>query len=156
MNSVRAKKGGFTLIEVVIAMAISLIVLLAVGAVLVASHTRWNDAWEKVNLQQDASFVILELSKSIKEAASVTVEGEGKEIQVYDADGSWVKYTFDSDTDTFQYQIQDQSAQILIDGYVENLEFNVVDNRVEIDLTLKKDDEEVHLDSTVQMRNYGL
>ena len=41
-------------------------------------------------------------------------------------------------------------------GYVESLKFNVTDNKVEIDLTLKKDDQEVYLDSTVQMRNYGL
>jgi hypothetical protein len=97
-----------------------------------------------------------ELSKSIKEAVSATLENSGKEIQIYDTEGSWVKYTFNSDTDTLQYQIQDQSTETLIDGYVENLEFNVADNKVEIDLTLKKDDEEVHLDSTVQMRNYGL
>ncbi|MFC1636400.1 PilW family protein [Planctomycetota bacterium] len=150
------QKGGFTLIEVVIAMGISLIVLLAVGAVLVASHTRWNDAWVKVNLQQDASYVMHELSKSIKEAASATVEDNGKKIQIYDTDGNWVKYTFNANTDTLQYQVQEQSTQTLIDGYVEDLEFNVEDNKVKIDLTLKKDDQEVHLDSTVQMRNYGL
>ena len=157
MNPVRAKKqNGFALIEVVIAMGISLIVLLAVGAVLASSHTRWNDTWGKVNLQQDASYVMHELSKTIKDAASATVENNGKKIQIYDTDGNWVKYIFKSNIDTLKYRIQGQSIQTLIDGYVEDLRFSVDDNKVGIDLTLKIDDEEVHLDSTVQMRNYGL
>lgn len=144
------------MIEVVIAMGISMIVLLAVGVVLAASHTRWNSAWDKVNLQQDASYVMLTLSHSIKEAASATVENNGKKIQVYDTDGNWVKFTFKNNTKTLNYKIEGQSTKTLIDGYVDDLRFDVEDSRVGIDLTLKKDDREVHLDSTVQMRNYGL
>jgi Tfp pilus assembly protein PilW len=157
MNSVRAKKrDGFVLIEVVIAMGISMIVLLAVGVVLAASHTRWNSAWSRVNLQRDASYVMLTLSHSVKEAVSATVENDGEAVRIYDTDGSWVRFTFESGTDTLKYETQGENAQTLIDGYVGDLEFDVEDNRVEIDLTLKRDDQEVHLDSTVQMRNYGL
>jgi Tfp pilus assembly protein PilW len=157
MKSARAKKqDGFVLIEVVIAMGISLFVLLAVGGVLAASHTRWNNTWGKVNLQQDGSYVMHELSKTIKEAASATVENNGKKIQIYDTDGSWVKYIFNRSNKQLRYRIQGRSIQILVDGTVEDLRFNVEDNKVEIDLTMKIDDQEVHLDSTVQMRNYGL
>lgn len=157
MKTVRTKKqSGFSLIEVVIAMGISTIVLLAVGGVLASSHTRWNNTWGKVNLQQDGSYVMLELSKAIKEAASATVENDGKQILIYDADGSWVEYTFNSDTGSLEYEVEGQSTQTLIDGYVEDLRFTVEDNKVGIDLELKIDDQEVHLDSTVQMRNYGL
>ena len=157
MNSTRAKKqDGFVLIEVVIAMGISLFVLLAVGGVLAAGHTRWNNTWGKVNLQQDGSYVMHELSKTIKEAASATVGNNGKKIQIYDTDGNWVKYVFNRNNKQLRYKPQGQSTLILIDGYVEDLRFNVEDNKVGIDLTLKTDDQEVHLDSTVQMRNYGL
>ena len=149
-------KKGFMLIEVVIAMSISLIVILAVGVVLVANHTRWNNSWAKVNLQQYASYVMLTLSHTIKKAASTTVEDNGRQIKVYDADGNWVKFTFQSNAKSLEYQEQGQSTQILIDGYVENLSFEVQDNKVGIDLTLKRDDQEVQLDSTVYMRNYGL
>ena len=149
-------KKGFVLIEVVIAMSISLIVLLAVGAVLVANYTRWNTSWDKVNLQQDASYVMLTLSHAIKEAASAIVENNGKKIRVYDADGNWVSFTFQSNAKSLQYKEQGQSDQILIDGYMEDLSFNVQDNKVVIDLTLKKDSQEVQLDSTVYMRNYGI
>jgi len=157
MNRARAKKqGGFSLIEVVLAMGISSIVLLAVGLVLAASQTRWNNTWGKVNLQQDGSYVMLELSHAIKEAVSATVEDGGQVIQIYDTDGHWVKYTFESETNTLKYKIEDQSTQTLIDGYVEDLSFTVENNKVGIDLILKEDGQEVHLDSTVQMRNYGL
>jgi len=157
MNSVRAKKqDGFVLIEVVIAMGISLFVLLAVGGVLAASHTRWNNTWGKVNLQQDGSYVMHQLSQTIKEAASATVENNGKKIQIYDTDGNWVKYVFNRNNKQLRYKPQGQSTLILIDGTVEDLRFNVEDNKVGIDLTLKTDDQEVHLDSTVQMRNYGI
>jgi len=150
------KKDGIVLIEVVIAMGISLIVLLAVGGVLAASHTRWNNAWDKVNLQQDASYAMLTLSHSIKEAASAAVENDGQALCIYGADGSWVRFTFDRDTNSLDYRIEGQSTQTLIDGRLEDLSFEVDDNRVGIDLTLKADNQEVHLDSTVQMRNYGL
>jgi len=150
------RQKGFVLIEVVVAMGISMIVLLAVGAVLATSQTRWNSAWEKVNLQQDASYVMLMLSHAIKEAASATVEDNGKKIQIYDTDGNWVKFTFKRNTNTLKYKPQGQSTQTLIDGYVEDLVFEVEDNRVGIDLILERGDQEVHFDSTVQMRNYGL
>ena len=108
----RAKKrGGFSLIEVVIAMGISLIVLLAVGAVLAASHSRWNNTWGKVNLQQDASYVMLELSHAIKEASSATVENNGEEIQLFNTDGSWVKYIFKRNAKQLKYKTEGKAIR---------------------------------------------
>ena len=157
MNRVRTKKqGGFTLIEVVVTIAISMIALLAVGVVLAASHTRWNNAWAKVNLQRDGSYIMLALSHAIKKASSATVADDGKTIQIHDTDGNWVEYTFKSNTDTLEYKVQGQSTQTLVDKYVEDMRFEVDNNKVLIDLTLKQNDKEVHLDSTIQMRNYGL
>jgi Tfp pilus assembly protein PilW len=150
------QQGGFSLIEVVIAMGMSSVVLLAVGVVLAAGQTRWSNAWGKVNLQQDGSYVMLELSHAIKEAASATVENNGKKITIYDTDGDWVRYIFKRNDKQLKYKIQGQSTVILIDGYVEDLRFNVEDNKVVIELSLEKEGQEVHLDSIIQMRNYGL
>src|SRR4030042_3833654 len=83
------KRKGFTLMEVVITMGISTIVILAGGAVLVASHTRWNKAWADVNLQRDASHTMLELTRSIRACAAATVESNGTAIRIYDRDGDW-------------------------------------------------------------------
>jgi hypothetical protein len=109
-----------------------------------------------VNLQQDGSYVMLELSHAIKEAASATVENNGKKITIYDTDGDWVRYIFKRNDKQLKYKIQGQSTVILIDGYVEDLRFNVEDNKVVIELSLEKEGQEVHLDSIIQMRNYGL
>ncbi|MBN2312668.1 MAG: hypothetical protein JXM79_01990 [Sedimentisphaerales bacterium] len=157
MNPVRAQKqGGFSLIEVVISIWMSMIVLLAVGVVLTATQTRWNNAWGKVCLQRDGSYVLLELSHAIKEAASATVGDDGKTIQIYDTDGNWVEYAFQSNTHTLEYNVQGQTTQTLIDGYVEDLTFEVENNKVGIGLTLKQNNKEAHFDSTIQIRNYGL
>lgn len=157
MNRLRAKKqSGFSLIEVVIAMGISSVVLLAVGLVLAASQTRWNNTWGKVNLQQDGSYIMQSVTQSLKEATSAVVENNGKKITIYDTNGNWVRYIFKRNNKQLKYKIQGQSNKTLIDGYVEDLRFNVEDNKVEIELTLEKDDQEVCLDSTIQMRNYGL
>ena len=157
MNCMKARKlEGFVLIELILAMGLSLIVALALGAVMAANQTRWDNAWDKVNLQQDASSVMLTLSHSIKEATSATVENDGQAICTYDTGGTWVRFVFQPNTSSLTYQAQGQSTQTLIDGYVENMAFDVEDNKVGIDLVLQRDGREVQLSSTVQMRNYGL
>jgi len=149
------KRKGFTLMEVVTAMGISSIVILAGGAVLVASHTRWNKAWDDVNLQRDASYTMLELTRSIRACASATVEADGTAIRIYDRDGAWELFSLGTGADNIQYEIEGQSPRTIIDRNLEGLQFNVVGNRVTIDLKLIKDNQQIHIVSTVLMRNYG-
>jgi prepilin-type N-terminal cleavage/methylation domain-containing protein len=156
MNSMKAKKRkGFTLMEVVTAMGISAIVILAGGAVLVASHTRWNKAWDDVNLQRDASYTMLELTRSIRACASATVEADGAAIRMYDRDGAWELFSLGTGADNIQFEIEGQSPRTIIDRNLEGLQFNIEGNRVTIDLKLKKDNQQINLVSTVLMRNYG-
>ncbi len=156
MNSMKAKKRkGFTLMEVVTAMGISTIVILAGGAVLVASHTRWNKAWDDVNLQRDASYTMLELTRSIRACASATVEADGAAIRMYDRDGAWELFSLGTGADNIQFEIEGQSPRTIIDRNLEGLQFNIEGNRVTIDLKLKKDNQQINLVSTVLMRNYG-
>jgi len=149
------KRKGFTLMEVVTAMGISAIVILAGGAVLVASHTRWNKAWDDVNLQRDASYTMLELTRSIRACASATVEADGAAIRMYDRDGAWELFSLGTGADNIQFEIEGQSPRTIIDRNLEGLQFNIEGNRVTIDLKLKKDNQQINLVSTVLMRNYG-
>lgn len=152
----KTKKGkGFTLMEVVIAMGISTIVILAGGTVLVASHTRWNKAWDDVNLQRDASYIMLELTRSIRASASATVESNGTAIRIFDRDGAWELFSLGTGADNIQYEIEGQSPRTIIDRNLEGLQFSIEDNKVIIDLKLKKDNQQINLVSTVLMRNYG-
>lgn len=156
MNSMKAKKRkGFTLMEVVTAMGISTIVILAGGAVLVASHTRWNKAWDDVNLQRDASYTMLELTQSIRASAAATVESNGTAIRIYDRDGNWELFSLGTGADNIQYEIEGQSPRTIIDRNLEGLQFSIDNNKVTIDLKLKKYNRQINLVSTVLMRNYG-
>ena len=156
MNSMKAKKRkGFTLMEVVTAMGISTIVILAGGAVLVASHTRWNKAWDDVNLQRDASYTMLELTQSIRASAAATVESNGTAIRIYDRDGDWELFSLGSGSDNIHFEIEGQSPRTIIDRNLEGLQFSIYGNKVTIDLLLKKDNQQINLVSTVLMRNYG-
>lgn len=156
MNLMKAKKRkGFTLTEVVIAMGISTIVILAGGVVLVASHVRWNKAWDDVNLQRDASYTMLELTHSIRACAAATVESNGTAIRIYDRNGEWELFCLGSGADNIQHQIEGQNPRTIIDRNLESLQFDVESNRIIIDLKLKKDSQEINLVSTVLMRNYG-
>ena len=156
MNSMKAKKRkGFTLMEVVTAMGISTIVILAGGAVLVASHIRWNKAWNDVNLQRDASYTMLELTNSIRACAAATVESNGTAIRIYDRDGDWELFSLGSGSDNIRYEIEGQSPRTIIDRNLEGLQFNIDSNKVTIDLKLKKGNQQINLVSTVLMRNYG-
>jgi len=130
-----------------IAIVTSAIVVLATGIVILFGQTFWNDAWKKVNLQRDASYAMLRMSQSIKEASSAAVDANGTLI----VDGN---IRFYHATDNLQCQIGGQS-QTIINGKVENLQFNVAGNTVTIDLSLKEDDAQTHFISTVMMRNYG-
>ena len=149
------KRKGFTLMEVVTAMGISTIVILAGGAVLVASHTRWNKAWDDVNLQRDASYTMLELTQSIRAGAAATLESNGRAIRIYDRDGNWELFYLGNGDDNVKYEIEGQSPRTIIDRNLAGLLFNIEGNKVTIDLRLKKYNQQVNLVSTILMRNYG-
>ena len=173
MNSMKTKKQkGFTLIELLITVVITLIMVLGVGTVLVGGHTLWNKGLNNVNLQRDASYAMLLLRRPIKAATNAKVESNGTALRIYRKEGGWIRFSLVAGTDTpqggppgqgpiiggsngIQSKVQGQSPQTIIGNNVEDLEFNVEDNRVKIDLKLKKDNLRMHLVSTVLMRNYG-
>ena len=144
---------GFTLVEVLMAAAIGAIVLIASGTVLVGGHTFWNRAWEKANLQRDASYAMLRISRSIKAGTSAQVEGEGKAIRI-SREAGWIRFSSSPGTSDLKCQIEG-GPEIVINDNVEYLQFNLEDNKVTIDLRLNDDNSQNHFVTTVMMRNYG-
>jgi prepilin-type N-terminal cleavage/methylation domain-containing protein len=144
---------GFTLIELMVAIAASAIVILAIGIVIVFGQTSWNDTWTKVNLQRDASYAMLRMSQSIKKATSAAADVNGPVLSLV-VDGNSVIFSYAQDTNDLQYQIGGQSETI-INGKVENLQFKVQGSTVEITLELEKDNVQTRFVSTVMMRNTG-
>ena len=151
------KQKGFTMMELVITMCISSIVILAGGAVLATSHKQWNKALNEVNLQREGSYIMLELSRSIRSGTSAAiVDADGEAIKIYDSEGDWKKISIGTEGNDIKCEIEGQTAQTIIDRDLEGLQFNIESNKVTIDLKLKKDNQQLHLVSTVVMRNYGV
>jgi Tfp pilus assembly protein PilW len=144
---------GFSLIELMVAIATSAIVLLAIAIVIVFGQTSWNDTWTKVNLQRDASYAMLKMSQSIKKATSAVADVNGPVLNLV-VDSNSIIFSYAQDTNDLQYQIGEHSETV-ISGKVKNLQFGVSGNTVTIDLELEEDNVETRLLSTVMMRNTG-
>ena len=143
---------GFTLIEVMIAIVASVILLLAAGTALVSGHTFWNKAWEKVNLQRDASYAMLKISHSIKEGMSAELESDGKAVKIY-RETDWIRFFLEEASNNLKCQIEGGEPQTVVNGKVEDVTFTLQGSLLGIDLKLKKDNFQIHFVSTVMMRN---
>jgi len=146
---------GFTLAELIVAIVASAVVVLAAGIVIVIGQTSWNQTWKKVNLQRDASYAMLRMTRSIQAATSAEKSPNGRVLYIPKQSNPNITFSYVADTNNLQCQIGGQT-QTIINGEVKDLQFNVVgNNTVTIDLSLKKDDAQAHFISTVMMRNYG-
>ena len=144
---------GLTLVELVVAIAVSAIVILAAGVVIGLGQTSWNQTWRKVNLQRDASVAMLWMSQSIKAAAAAQKSADGRILYIPSQSSPTTTFTYFADTNDLECLTGGQTRTI-VDGTVNNLQFDVVgSNQVKIDLSLKKDDAETHFQTTVMMRN---
>jgi prepilin-type N-terminal cleavage/methylation domain-containing protein len=144
---------GLTLIELVVAIAVSAIVILAAGVVVGLGQTSWNQTWKKVNLQRDASLAMLWMGQYIKAAASAQKSTDGRILYIPSQASPTTTFTYLADTNDLQCQTGGQTRTI-IDGTVNYLQFDVVGtNQVKIDLILKEDGAETHFKTTVMMRN---
>lgn len=145
---------GFTLVEVIMAAVIGAIVILASGTVLVTSHTFLDRGIEKANLQRDASYAMLRISRSIKAGRSAELESDGKAIKIY-RDADWIRFFLDENSSDLKCEIEGEEPQSVITDNVEDLQFNLEGNKVTIDLRLNDDNSQNHFVLTVMMRNYG-
>jgi len=145
---------GFTLVEVMIGIAAGVILLLAAGTALVGGQRFWSNAWAKANLQRDASYAMLRISRSAKEGISAQLDNEGKLLRIY-REAGWITFYSPQGTNDLNCQIEGQDPQTIINGNVENVTFTLQDKLIGIDLRLTKDNSQTRFVSTVMMRNYG-
>ncbi len=153
MKTKRKFRKGLTLIELTIAILTSSIVILATGMVIVLGQSSWNETWQRVTLQRDASYAMLLMSQSIKKASSVSADPNGKNITITSA-GNTTKFAWNSGNDLLRRWEGAGSPSTIIDD-VQSLQFNVddVNGTVRIDLRLQDGDVQTYLLSTVMMRN---
>jgi len=155
----RKEQKGFTLIELTIAMFTGSIVILGAGMILFFGQKNWNSTWDRTNLQRDASYAMLRMSRSIKAGTSAQVEGNGEGLRIYNADaGSWRRFFVQSASNNLMLKseiVGGNTTETILDDTVEALQFNVTGTMVRVELKLREDNLQTHFASTVMMRNYG-
>lgn len=150
-------RAGFTLVELIIALAAACIVLSATAIILIFGQNSLSREWQQVNLQRDASYAMLKIKQSVRSATKAELEGSGDGVKIYN-DAGWIRFWYVSGQKNLLYQLKDADPQILLDGTVESATFLIdgaAANTVTIDLDLKKGDSETQITSTTMMRNYG-
>jgi len=154
MKTIRQR--GFTLVELMVATLASIILVLATGMLMSIGHNNWNAAWKRANLQRDASYAMLRMSRPIRAGTSAQVEDNGAGLRIY-TEGSWMRFFVAPGVSklTLKSEIGTNTPETILDDKVEDLQFNVTGNTVKIDLKLKEDDLQTHFVSTIMMRNYG-
>ncbi len=156
----RKGQKGFTLIELMISMFTSTIVIVAAGSMLFYGQKSWNNTWKRVNLQRDASYAMQKMTRAVKAGTSARVEGNGIGLRVYnDIEGVWRRFFVQPVANNIMLKTavvgEGISDETILDGNVEDLQFNVTGTTVRIELKLREDNLQTHFVSTVMMRNYG-
>lgn len=144
---------GLTLMELVIAIAAGVVLVLAAGTILFIGQIFWNQAWKKVKLQRDASYAMLRMSRSIKAGTAAELADDGKTVIIYRSE-DYIRFSWVEGQCDLRSQAEGK-PEIIINNKVEDLQFNVDGNKVTIDLEVKEDNAQAHFISTVMMRNYG-
>jgi Tfp pilus assembly protein PilW len=156
MKRKRQKQKGFTLVELTITTLTGAIVIVAAGMILFFGQKTWNSTWDRTNLQRDASYAMLRMTKDIKAGVSAQVEDDGKGLNVLNG-ADWVRFSTESAGSMFALKRQTSGggSETVLNDNMEAVQFTVTGNTVTIDLRLKDYNLGTHFASTVMMRNYG-
>jgi len=146
-------KKGITLIEMMVAIIVLSIFLLAVGMILVSSGKFWNSGWTQVKLQTDASYAFARIEKVAREASrALSNPGGGSTLQLTKEIGGITEWTkvFQLNGDTLQLD-----SGNIISG-VSNLSFAYDSGNsaaIIVNLTLKENGSQTVYRTTVFLRN---
>jgi prepilin-type N-terminal cleavage/methylation domain-containing protein len=148
---------GLTLIELMVALAVGLIVMLGTASLLALAQKSWNREWEQANLQRDVSRAMLKVKQSIRNGTHAQLDADGDGVKIYHTAG-WVRFWFVPGQKDLRYQLEGEAEQTLLDGIVQNANFEVdttTNKTVTVGLELQKGACEAQLSSTTLMRNYA-
>jgi hypothetical protein len=151
---IKKRKNAFTFLEVMVATVAGLVLLLGTATVLACGQAFWNQALRKANLQRDAFYAMLGITRTIMVGNSAVAEDGGEAIRITGQTG-WARFYVEPETEHLKFEVQGRTPLTLISSRVQNLRFIVLGSKVEIDLTLVDDAFQVRFVKTVMMRNFG-
>jgi len=142
-----------TLVELMVALVISCIVMLATGSALVFGHNSWHKAWNKTKLNRDSDYAVQKITCELKNAIHAKIQQDGSAVKIY-RENDWIRFYYVQGQDDLRCHVKDQQPGTIFDGVVEYVNFELQNNTVVMGLKLKQGSLETHLLSTVMMRNY--
>jgi prepilin-type N-terminal cleavage/methylation domain-containing protein len=148
---------GLTLIEMMVALAAGLIVMLGTASLLALAQKSWNREWDQANLQRDVSRAMLKVKQSIRNGTNAQLDADGYGVKIFHT-GGWIRLWFVSGQKDLRYQLEGETEQTLLDGVVQDATFEVdatTNKTVTVGLELQKGNCEAQLSSTTMMRNYA-
>lgn len=142
---------GFTLIELAMALTMSAIVLIGISVLVSGSYEYLQEGTNKINLQQDYSFIEMILSTNIKQSLYSTHEiynsySDFMSGQPTQSSGSCLRLEFSSfdwmvfykDSMDFKIMKSDSTTTNLVPGVVSNLVFSKQTKAIQTNLYLIK------------------
>lgn len=155
-KSMKKIEKGFTLVELIIALIISTMIVLAVGGIIVSTFSFWQKGEEQINLQRDISYAALVMEKNIREGISFNIPSN-TELDINQASGTGtVTASFWLDIPNNNLMADLGAGGYILVNNVQDLSFTVSSTSspaVNITLTLNKDNKSSYLESTVMPRN---
>ena len=150
-NKSLSGRKGFTLVEMMVAVIILSIFIVAVGMILTSSWGFWNDGWQQVILQRDASYAFASIEKVVRSGSSATVLAGGTGLQVIkNGTSGWTK-NFQSGGGVLQL-VEDGETKNIVGG-IQSINFAISGNTVLITLTLTDGSSIVDFRTTILLRN---
>jgi prepilin-type N-terminal cleavage/methylation domain-containing protein len=97
-----ARSAGFTLVEVMIVLALSAVVTLGIVAFYLSAQQTWTDASAQAVAQRDASTILAAISERARAADQVTVlpstfDPDNSDVTFFNKDGTSTRFHCESD-----------------------------------------------------------
>lgn len=152
---------GFTLAELVVAMAVSVLIVVPCISVYLATLDSWEGTAALADVQRDAWFVVNRISRTARAASEVNIDGRVDSMDI-------VFHTPSGDSIGGRYYVDAQNQLVDLNGVVlvrdvDSVRFSSSDGKtVNMDITLRDamgtpdcgaDDQSVLLSSSVVCRN---
>lgn len=148
----RNKTSGFTLIELMIAMIVAGIGILAVSWILLLNQRSWKEGNAKLELQRDTYLVMLKIEHELRPAIFADVSTSDSTL-VIDTNGK--KFFLQSDDLLFQSS-SDSPSEVVVEGDT-GTDFDVATSNdvdvVNINFTLVRGNLESFITTSVMPRN---
>ncbi|MCK4419398.1 prepilin-type N-terminal cleavage/methylation domain-containing protein [Candidatus Aerophobetes bacterium] len=128
------KRSGFTLIELMVAMMIAAIGILAISWILVLNQTSWREADARLKLQRDAYYALLKIEHLLREASSagkprISILDKGSALKIGQG-----KFFIDEDNNLI-FQVGESNPELVIEGD-SGTKFNVSRDEEVVKITL--------------------